>query len=110
VKALITLVGCGMLVGCAAQRAPTPTAQAAIPPTASVPLGSSSALLFTPPLARYSPPLNLDRTGRGQAAFVGFEQATTSSYDIYTYNRASTDGFDTYDRYTFVNRGGSLSR
>jgi len=67
-------------------------------------------LLFDPPLTRYSPPINLDRTGRGEAAFAGFEQTSTSTYDVWTYNNASTDGCDSYNRSANVDRSGTLTR
>lgn len=108
-KAAVALVGLGLLAGCASQR-PAQPAHPVTPMSTPVVPGSSSALLFDPPLARLTPPLNLDRTGRDPAAFVGFEQTTTSSYDVWTYNNESTDGCDDFNRATLVDKVGTLSR
>lgn len=108
-KTALGLFATALLVGCTSQR-PAQPARPVTPISTPVVPGSSSALLFDPPLTRVSPPIDLDRTGRGPAAFVGFEQATTSSYDVWTYNNESTDGCDDFNRATLVDKVGTVSR
>jgi hypothetical protein len=93
------------LSGCAA----TP---AALPPvtTASGQQFGAAALVFDPPITFDQAPLDLSRSNHGQAAFLGFEDSSTSYYDIVTDNRESSDSTDQLTREAVSERVGSTRR
>jgi hypothetical protein len=70
---LILLAG---LSGCAAGR----PASMAKPVCLSYAQSPSAALVFDPPASLYAPRLDLSREGRQPAAFVGFDETTTTSF------------------------------
>jgi starvation-inducible outer membrane lipoprotein len=70
------------LAGCASQPAnvaPQPQAHLYSP-------ANATALTFDPPVIAGSPQLDLSRDGRGEAAFSGFYDGTTTYYSISTYD------------------------
>ena len=89
-KRMIAILAGALVIGCKSQ-SPPPTAMVAPP---SGPMIASAALVFDPPIIQTGPVLDLDRTNHGQAALVGFEESTTSFYDVFSLNRQATDGSD----------------
>ena len=71
---------------------------------------ASAALAFDPPLAIDQPPIDLSRSTRGEAAFYGFEDPTTSFYFVQTDDRRTTDNTDRYAREGFVGQTGAVHR
>jgi len=67
-------------------------------------------LAFDPPIALNEAAPDLSRDGRGQAALVGFEEPSTSSYDVFTYDRQSADQTDYFDQEAFSERIGTTHR
>jgi hypothetical protein len=53
---------------------------------------------------------DLARENRGEAALVGFEEASTSTYDVFTYDRQSSDQSDYYDQEAVSERVGATHR
>jgi hypothetical protein len=74
-------------------------------------LGSASAALaFDPPIAMNVPPLDLSRESHGEAAFAGFEDTTTTLFDIRTDDRQTTDFSARFEREGFSEKIGSVRR
>ena len=102
-KHLTFISAASLLVGCAAQ----PQQQAAAP----APLThTSSALAFDPPIASAEQAPDLSRDQRGQAALLGFEEPTTSVYDVFTYNRQAGNYGSYYDKEAVTERTGATHR
>jgi len=97
------------LVGCASQATPSATPRSeALPQTP--PPRTASALVFDPPIALSMAMPDLARENRGEAALVGFEEASTSTYDVFTYDRQSSDQSDYYDQEAVSERVGATHR
>ena len=78
-------------VGCA--REPMRGPAAALPPRA-VPVPSTAALAFTPPVAQdVADELDLDRSGRGMFASAGYESEVVSETYVRTDDRQRSDRF-----------------
>ena len=71
---------------------------------------AASALAFDPPIAMNEAAPDLSRDARGQAALVGFEEASNSTYDVFTYDRQASDSSDYYDQEAVSERVGSTHR
>jgi hypothetical protein len=95
-----------VLTGCATQ-------QPAVMPVSNTPqpiTGGSSALAFDVPITFSEPPIEISRDDRGPAAFMGFDQPSTSYYDTFSYNRQSSDRSDRYVQESVTERIGSIQR
>src|ERR1700722_13550286 len=100
------IIAASLLGGCAAQ----PMQTEAVQPVSAAPTASSAALAFDPPLTLSQRPLDLSRSGRGEAAFAGYEQTTTTYFDVWTDDRRTTDASENYVREAYVEQVGSNSR
>jgi len=105
-KAISIVFGASLLAGCATQ----PVQTEAVQPVSAGPTASSAALAFDPPLTLNQRPLNLDRSGRGEAAFAGFEDTTTTYFDVWTDDRRTTDSSENYVREAYIEKVGSTTR
>jgi hypothetical protein len=105
VRNRILLLAAVLLTGCASS---TPVVQTVNIP--SGPMYASAALAFDPPITLNQPELDLSRSNRGEAAFIGYEDVTTSYYDIYNDNRESTDLSDRFVRESVTERIGVTHR
>lgn len=74
------------------------------------PARTASALTFDPPIALAEPSPDLSRADRGQAALVGFEEPSTSTYSVFTYNRQSSNRADYYDKEAVSGKQGTTHR
>jgi hypothetical protein len=97
------VISVGLLAGCAAQPSATP------PPVANL-NNASSALVFDPPIAMNVPPLDLSRDTHGEAAFAGFEDTTTTYFDVHTDDRQTTDLSDRFVREGYSEKVGATRR
>jgi len=91
----------------AAHTTPTPELDQAVTASASV---SASALVFDPPMLADELPIDLAREGRERAAFVGYEDRTTTFSYIRIDDRQTGDSRERYDRRAIIERFGSSSR
>jgi hypothetical protein len=93
------------LTGCAAS-------QPALPPitTNSPPACGAAALVFDVPITLDQAPIDLSRSNHGQAAFAGFDDSSTSYYDIVTDDRESSNCTDQFTRESVSERVGSTRR
>ncbi len=98
-----------LLGGCTMQE-PSNENPAPAPVVETTNARASSALAFDPALIQDQPSIDLARTGLGEAAFAGFEDTSTSYYDVFTDNRVANDGSDRFYREGYVERIGSISR
>lgn len=73
------IIFAALTVGCAAQK---PVAENRYPIYREP--AASGSLAFDPPIARYTPPIDLSRDVRERAAFVGYDELSTTFYNIYT--------------------------
>ena len=96
------LIAAALLAGCASAPRPVTSSGDDKP--------SSAALVFDPPVAMYDPPLDLSRNNRGEAAFVGFEDTSTTYFDIYTDDRQTTDLTDRFVREGYSDKSGAIHR
>ncbi len=71
---------------------------------------TAAALAFDPPLTLAEGPINISRDDRGQAALVGFQEASTSAYGIFSENRQADDGTDRVVRESVSFRTGITRR
>ncbi len=97
-----------LMIGCASS-----TPSATNRPISTLPVSASptaAALAFDPPLALNAATPDLSRDARGGAALVGFEEPSTSTYDVFTYNRQSSDLADYYDQEAVSERVGTTHR
>jgi hypothetical protein len=78
-----------------------------IPPQMAV---ASAALVFDAPITLDEAPLDISRSDRGPAAFWGFDQQSTSAYDVFTYNRQSTDRGDRFVQDSYSEKTGIIQR
>ena len=106
-KNFTLLLAASVLAGCASNSATT--ARRSTPPPA-VASTSAAALAFDPPIALHEPAPDLSRDARGQAALIGFEEPSTSTYDVFTYNRQSSDYANDYDSEAISERVGTTHR
>ena len=67
---------------------------------------SAASLVFTPPVALGSEPLELARDDRTPRAFVGYDEVTTSYFNIWTDDRQTNDGSDRYVRRSRIEKVG----
>ncbi len=81
------------------------TASARLPIT-----GGASALAFDAPITLGEAQVDVSRSDRGAAAFWGYEQQTSSAYDIFTYNRISSDRGDRYAQDSITEKTGIVQR
>jgi hypothetical protein len=88
-------------MGCATQVHDRPVAGRDVAPLASnaecgeYEAAPAAALVFTPPVVRQEPPLNLSREGRATEAFVGYDQGTVEYLYVRTDDRQrSGDGWN----------------
>ena len=105
-KNLTSIAVLSLLAGCATQAA-KPAPQAIVAPAGST---TASALAFDPPIALRSAAPDLSRDARGGAALIGFEEPSTSTYDVFTYNRQASDYSDYYDSEAVSERVGTTHR
>ena len=103
-----------MIVGCAVdqdkQAMVAPQQPVAVATASPMPGRTSAALAFDPPITQDGASPDLARDQRGQAALVGFEEAQTSSYDVFTYNRQASDNSNYYDKEAVSERVGTTHR
>jgi hypothetical protein len=71
---------------------------------------ASAALAFDPPLTLSEPRLDLSRSTRGNAAFAGFEDTTTTYFYVRTDDRQTTDSTDRFTRDGYSAKVGALRR
>ena len=105
---LTTILAASLLAGCASQSTPGSTQTAAADPLAGP--HAASALAFDPPIALNMTAPDLSRDARGGAALVGFEEPSTSTYDVFTYNSQASDYSDYYDQEAYSERVGVTHR
>lgn len=102
----LTLILVGLLMtGCAAPQPAMPVVITAPPGE-----GTAAALVFDAPITFNQAPLDLSRSNHGPAAFLGFEDSSTTYYDIVTDNRTSTDCGDDFTRESVSERVGATHR
>ena len=101
-KLTISLLLASILTGCAAQ--PKPAVSQIDAPIAS------SALAFDPPVTMNVAPIDLSRDTRGEAAFIGYEDSSTTYFDQYTDDRRTTDNSDRLQRETYSEHVGDIRR
>jgi hypothetical protein len=101
----IILISVGLLAGCSTEQPQTTMLKS------NANLGNASAaLVFDPPIAMNQPPLDLSRSTRGEAAFAGFEETTTTYFDVRTDDRQTTDLTDQFVREGYSEQVGSTRR
>ena len=93
------------MTGCAAQQPVLPVVT-----NSSASEVACAALVFDAPITLDEQPIDLSRSYRGPAAFVGYQDVSVSYYDVFTNNRESTGHGDRYYRDSFSEQTGSLSR
>jgi hypothetical protein len=87
------LLGCGWATGCATHvRDRSAPGRVTAPVPADSDYGRyeavpAAALVFTPPVVRQEPPLDLSREGRATEAFVGYEQGIVEYHYVRTDDR-----------------------
>jgi hypothetical protein len=94
-----------VMTGCAANQPAMPV-DITPPPDE----GSAAALVFDVPITLDQAPIDLSRSNHGPAAFVGFDDSSTTYYDIVTDNRQSTDCGDQFARESLSERVGTSHR
>lgn len=61
----------------------------------------SAALVFDPPMTRYTPMVSFSREGRSASAFYGYEQPGVDIYSLYQRDSQRGEGYpDYFDRTT----------
>lgn len=105
-KTILLLLAVGFIGGCAAQRPASPPQ-----PQARVFSDSPAAsLAFTPPLARYSPAVDLPRDERQPGIFVGFDTFTETYSYVRQDDRFTDDTSTRFIRQSVTQRIGHSSR
>jgi hypothetical protein len=100
----LLLISAGLLAGCASQQPQTMS-------KGNQDLSSASAaLVFDPPIAMNTPPVDLSRETHGEAAYAGFEDTTTTQFYIRTDDRETTDFSNRFEREGFSEKVGSTRR
>jgi hypothetical protein len=94
-----------ILTGCATQQ---PAMRACN--TAPIIAHASAALVFDAPITFSEPEIDIPRDDRGAAAFMGFDDGSTTNYDIVSYSRQSSDRGDRYVQQAITEKTGSLQR
>ena len=94
-----------LLTGCATQPPAMHTSNVAQPIT-----GGASALAFDAPITLGEAPIEISRSDRGPAAFMGYDQQSTSAYDTVSYNRQTSDHSDRYIEESYTETTGSIQR
>ena len=105
VRRISSILAGVILTGCASQQ---PAMQAGNTPPA--PVRTSAALVFDAPITFSEPEIDISRDDRGAAAFMGFDEGSTTSYDIFRYNRQSSDRGDRYVQDSITEKTGTLQR
>lgn len=105
---LLPLLAVGFIGGCAAQKPATPQQQAQQPRVFSD--SPAASLAFTPPLARYSPAVDLPRDERQPGIFVGFDTFTESYSYVRQDDRFTDDTSTRFIRQSVTQRIGHSSR
>src|SRR3954452_16105543 len=99
------ILAAALLGGCATQHpAPVPA------PLNTTSTTGSAALAFDPPLTLYQARLDLSRSTRGNAAFAGFEDTTTTYYFVRTDDRQASDGTERFQRDGYSAKLGAIRR
>lgn len=94
-----------MMTGCAAQQPTMPAVT-----IASCSDVASAALVFDAPITLDQAPIELPRDIRGQGAFLGYESASVSYYDVFSYNRQSNGRGDWYYKDSVTEEVGTRQR
>jgi len=97
------ILGAALLAGCATQQ-PAPV------PLTTTPDKASAALAFDPPMTLSEPRLDLSRDTRGNGAFAGFEDTTTTYFYVRTDDRQTTDSTERFEREGYSAKVGSVRR
>ena len=98
------LIGMALLGGCAAQ-GPRPTTAPAHE-VATVNYEASAALVFDLHLGPYAERVDIPREPRQRAAFVGWQDLTTTYFVVRTDDRQTNDWTDRYERRTIMEKTG----
>lgn len=108
---LFVLILAGALVtGCAATR--EPASQTQLYPDYDQ--AQSAALVFAPPVAMAEPPIDLDRTGRAEAAFWGLAGPSVTYHFVHTDDRMGSSRWGRWDtdhyrrRSVIITQGSSI--
>jgi hypothetical protein len=99
-----------ILTGCASQPGAMQASNNPHPINQPPITGGASALVFDAPITLGEPEIVVSRDDRGAAAFWGFEDQSSSAYDILTYNRTSTDRGDRYVQDSITEKTGVVQR
>ncbi|MEM6313810.1 MAG: hypothetical protein AAF743_06960, partial [Planctomycetota bacterium] len=86
----LALLGLALVAGCAKP--------AEEPVVSYRPAEPARALVFTPEVARFGPALDLDRGGRGDAAFAGFQSEVVTFNTVRLDDRQRSTRFGDFDR------------
>jgi hypothetical protein len=103
-RAILILISATLLAGCVSE--PPATMSKSNPNLAT----ATAALAFDPPIAMNEPALDLSRSTHGEAAFAGFENTTTTFFDVHTDDRQTTDLSNRFVREGYSEQVGSVSR
>ncbi len=93
-----------LLTGCATQPPAMQTVN-----TVPVVNRASAALVFDAPITTSEPSIDISRDDRGATAFMGFDEGSTTQYDVFSYNRQTERG-DRYVQQEITERSGTLQR
>ena len=106
-KAFIRLTAILTLcVGCVSQ----PKAAAPVAVTVATRERSTGSLAFDPVIARGTESIDVSRDERGNSAYVGIEDSTTTYFNTVTDDRNSTDQGVGVDRETYSEKVGDIRR
>ena len=87
-----------LLTGCAAQQAAVSADQQQQLDQRTYTPGPAAALAFDPPVLAGTPRMDLSRDDREQGAFAGYQDSTTTYYDLQLDDKQTGDPSD--DRFT----------
>ena len=99
--ACLSIAG-ALLTGCAASKQPPQTS----PVARELPDRPATALAFTPPVAHGMEHIDLPRSEREPAIFVGFDALTQTFFYVRTDDRFTNDGSDRFIRRSVQERVG----
>jgi hypothetical protein len=103
-KQLLLIAGV-LFTGCATQ---PPVRESVI--ISTPPAYASAALAFDAPITFGGPYIDITRADRGPAALVGYEEGGSSTYDIVSDDRRTSDCTDGYVRESITERTGITHR
>ena len=95
-----------LCAACASQ--PTATTPATV--TVATRERSTGSLAFEPAIASGTAPIDVSRDERGNSAYVGIEDTTTTYFNTYTDDRNSTDQGVGVDRESYSEKVGDIRR